>query len=154
MANITEAEIRKIVENIIKGNQSATKAAYTSTEYNGRKLIGIYSDMNEAIDAAERGYYAVRQMTVEQREKIIDEIRRLTLAEAPIMAEMGVAETGMGRVDHKKLKHILVAEKTPGTEDIVSEAKTGDNGLTLTEMAPFGVVGAITPSTNPQHQPL
>ena len=149
MANITEAEIRKIVENIIKGNQSATKAAYTSTEYNGRKLIGIYSDMNEAIDAAERGYYAVRQMTVEQREKIIDEIRRLTLAEAPIMAEMGVAETGMGRVDHKKLKHILVAEKTPGTEDIVSEAKTGDNGLTLTEMAPFGVVGAITPSTNP-----
>ena len=149
MANITEAEIRKIVENIIKGNQSATKAAYTSTEYNGRKLVGIYSDMNEAIDAAERGYYAVRQMTVEQREKIIDEIRRLTLAEAPIMAEMGVAETGMGRVDHKKLKHILVAEKTPGTEDIVSEAKTGDNGLTLTEMAPFGVVGAITPSTNP-----
>ena len=149
MANITEAEIRKIVENIIKGNQSSTKSAYTSTEYNGRKLIGIYSDMNEAIDAAERGYYAVRQMTVEQREKIIDEIRRLTLAEAPIMAEMGVAETGMGRVDHKKLKHILVAEKTPGTEDIVSEAKTGDNGLTLTEMAPFGVVGAITPSTNP-----
>ena len=149
MANITEAEIRKIVENIIKGTQSNSAAAYTSTEYNGRKLIGVYSDMNEAIDAAERGYHAVRQMTVEQREKIITEIRRLTLAEAPIMAEIGVAETGMGRVDHKRLKHILVAEKTPGTEDIVSEAKTGDNGLTLTEMAPFGVVGAITPSTNP-----
>ena len=28
-------------------------------------------------------------------------------------------------------------------EDIVAEAKTGDSGLTLTEMAPFGVVGAI-----------
>ncbi len=105
--------------------------------------------MNEAIDAAERGYKAVRSMTVEQREKIITEIRRLTIEEAPIMAEMGVAETGMGKVEHKRLKHILVAEKTPGTEDIVSEAKTGDSGLTLTEMAPFGVVGAITPSTNP-----
>ena len=149
MANITEAEIRKIVENIIKGNGAAPSASWTSTEYNGRKLLGIYSDMNEAIDAAEKGYFAVRAMTVEQREKIIEEIRRLTVAEAPIMAEMGVAETGMGRVDHKKLKHLLVAEKTPGTEDIVSEAKTGDNGLTLTEMAPFGVVGAITPSTNP-----
>ena len=148
MANITEAEIRKIVENIIKGS-SAPSASYTSTEYNGRKLIGIYSDMNEAIDAAERGYRAVRAMTVEQREKIITEIRRLTVEEAPIMAEIGVAETGMGKVEHKRLKHILVAEKTPGTEDIVSEAKTGDNGLTLTEMAPFGVVGAITPSTNP-----
>ena len=149
MANITEAEIRRIVENIIKGNAGASATAWTSTAYNGRKLIGIYADMNEAIDAAERGYRAVRAMTVEQREKIITEIRRLTLAEAPIMAEMGVAETGMGKVEHKRLKHILVAEKTPGTEDIVSEARTGDNGLTLTEMAPFGVVGAITPSTNP-----
>ena len=148
MANITEAEIRKIVESIVKGAQSSS-AAYTSTEYAGRRLIGIYSDMNEAIDAAEKGYKAVRAMTVEQREKIITEIRRLTVAEAPIMAEMGVAETGMGRVDHKRLKHLLVADKTPGTEDIVSEAKTGDSGLTLTEMAPFGVVGAITPSTNP-----
>ena len=149
MANITEAEIRKIVENILNGGAKASTANYTSTEYGGRKLIGIYSDMNEAIDAAEKGYRAVRSMTVEQREKIITEIRKLTIAEAPVMAEIGVAETGMGKVEHKKLKHILVAEKTPGTEDIVSEAKTGDNGLTLTEMAPFGVVGAITPSTNP-----
>ncbi len=148
MTNITEAEIRQIVENIIKGNSSPRKK-YTSVSYEGRSLIGIYSDMNEAIDAAERGYRAVRAMTVEQREKIISEIRRLTVEEAPIMAEMGVAETGMGKVEHKRLKHILVAEKTPGTEDIVSEAKTGDSGLTLTEMAPFGVVGAITPSTNP-----
>ena len=150
MANLTEAEIRKIVENILKGSASSSApASFSSTEYEGRKLIGIYADMNEAIDAAEEGYRAVRSMSVEQREKIITEIRRLTLAEAPIMAEIGVAETGMGRVDHKKLKHILVAEKTPGTEDIVSEAKTGDDGLTLTEMAPFGVVGSITPSTNP-----
>lgn len=148
MANITEAEIRQIVENIIKGNSAPAKK-YTSVSYEGRTLLGIYSDMNEAIDAAERGYRAVRSMTVEQREKIITEIRRLTIEEAAVMAEMGVAETGMGKVEHKRLKHILVAEKTPGTEDIVSEAKTGDCGLTLTEMAPFGVVGAITPSTNP-----
>jgi hypothetical protein len=65
------------------------------------------------------------------------------------MAQMGVAETKMGNVPHKTAKHILVADKTPGTEDITSTARTGDNGLTLTEMAPFGVVGAITPSTNP-----
>ncbi len=148
MANISEAEIRKIVENIVRG-MDAPKSGWTSTSYEGRALIGIYSDMNEAIDAAEQGYKAVRAMTVEQREKIITEIRKLTRAEAPIMAKMGVAETKMGRVDHKTAKHILVADKTPGTEDIVAEAKTGDNGLTLTEMAPFGVVGAITPSTNP-----
>ena len=146
---ITESEIRKIVENVIKGVSADTGKKWTSTEYMGRRLIGIYTDMNEAINAAEKGYLAVRAMTVEQREKIITEIRRLTVAEAQVMAEIGVAETGMGKVEHKRLKHLLVAEKTPGTEDIVSEAKTGDCGLTLVEMAPFGVVGAITPSTNP-----
>ena len=149
MATITEAEIRKIVENVIKGVSTGNLNSYSSTEYNGRKLIGIYADMNDAIDAAEKGYKAIRNMTVEQREKIITEIRKLTREEAHIMAEIGVSETGMGKVEHKRLKHLLVADKTPGTEDIVSNAKTGDNGLTLIEMAPFGVVGAITPSTNP-----
>ncbi len=88
-------------------------------------------------------------MSVEQREKIVSEIRKLTREEAEIMAYLGVTETGMGNMEHKRLKHLLVADKTPGTEDIVSEAKTGDNGLTLIEMAPFGIVGSITPSTNP-----
>jgi propionaldehyde dehydrogenase len=99
MANITEAEIRKIVESIIKGTSgSSNNLKYSPTEYDGRKLIGIYADMNDAIDAAERGYKAVRAMTVEQREKIITEIRKLTIAEAPVMAAIGVSETGMGKV--------------------------------------------------------
>ena len=153
MAQITENEIKSIVEKVIgamqTGSAATPKAKWDSTQYNGRKLIGVYSDMNEAIEAANKGYKAVRDMSVEKREKIITEIRRLTREEAHIMAEIGVAETGMGRVDHKTAKHNLVANKTPGTEDIVSTAKTGDNGLTLIEMAPFGVVGAITPSTNP-----
>ncbi len=151
MAEISKADIELIVKQVVNSLGTAPKstAKYTSTEYEGRRLIGIYSDMNEAIAAAGEGYKAVRAMSVEKREEIITAIRELTRKEAPIMAEMGVRETGMGKVEHKKAKHILVADKTPGTEDIVSEAKTGDNGLTLVEMAPFGVVGAITPSTNP-----
>lgn len=149
MATISEAEIRQVVSQVLNNLQSAPTSSWDSTQYGGRKLVGIFDDMNDAIDAANVGYKAVRAMSVEQREKIITEIRRLTREEAPIMAALGVEETGMGRVEHKKAKHLLVADKTPGTEDIVSTAKTGDNGLTLIEMAPFGVVGAITPSTNP-----
>lgn len=151
MAQMTENEIKDIVAKVLGQMQNMKPAEknWDSTQYGGRKFIGIYEDMNEAIDAANRGYKAVRAMSVEEREKIITEIRKLTREEAAIMAQIGVSETGMGRVEHKRLKHILVADKTPGTEDIVSTAKTGDNGLTLIEMAPFGVVGAITPSTNP-----
>lgn len=149
MANITENEIREVVNLVLNKMKNSSTTDWDSTHYGARKYVGIYSDMNDAIAAVQEAYLTVRAMSVEQREAIITEIRRLTKAEAQIMAEIGVAETGMGRVEHKRLKHILVAEKTPGTEDIVSNARTGDNGLTLIEMAPFGVVGSITPSTNP-----
>ena len=149
MANLTEAEIKAVVSQVLNNLQTGSAPDWDSTHYGPRKFAGIYADMNDAIAAAEIGYRAVRAMSVEQREAIITEIRRLTRAEAPIMAKLGVEETGMGRVDHKTAKHNLVADKTPGTEDIVSNAKTGDSGLTLIEMAPFGVVGSITPSTNP-----
>ena len=151
---ISEAQINQIVQSVLKTMPGAEPAKseqrnWDSTQYEGRTFAGIFTDMNTAIAATQEGYKAVRAMSVEKREKIITEIRRLTRAEAPIMAKLGVEETGMGRVDHKIAKHILVADKTPGTEDIQPTARTGDNGLTLIEMAPFGLVGSITPSTIP-----
>ncbi len=151
--NWSQADIERVVKSVLEGlktNGSVSPAkAWDAESYSGRRFIGVYTDMNDAIDAATQGYKAIRAMSLEEREKIIAVIRDLCRSEAPIMAEIGVAETKMGRVAHKIAKHQLVADKTPGTSDIVSAAKTGDYGLTLTEMAPFGVVGSITPSTNP-----
>ena len=135
--NWTDAQIEEVVAAVIKnlnGSAPVKKCGWDSTQYNGRRLIGVYADMNDAIEAATAGYKAVRAMTLEEREKVIANIRELCRKEAPIMANLGVAETKMGRVAHKTAKHILVADKTPGTADIVSQAKTGDHGLTLTEM--------------------
>ena len=150
--NWTEAQIEEIVATVMKGLQGeapAVKDDFCGAGYQGKKYIGVYEDMNDAIDAAEQGYKAIRAMSLEEREKLIAIIRDLCRKEAPTMAALGVAETKMGRVDHKTAKHVLVADKTPGTADIQAQVKTGDYGLTLTEMAPFGVVGSITPSTNP-----
>lgn len=110
---------------------------------------GVFADMNEAIEAAKKAQKYVGRMSMDQRESIISNIRRKTKENAEILARMGVQETGMGNVGHKILKHQLVAEKTPGTEDITTTAWSGDRGLTLIEMGPFGVIGAITPCTNP-----
>ena len=149
--NWTEAQVAELVAKVVAEikAEAPSAASWDATQYNGRKLIGIYTKMEDAIAAAEVGYKAIRAMSVAEREKLITSIRNYCRAEAGTMAALGVAETKMGRVEHKTAKHILVADKTPGTEDIVAEAKTGDYGLTLTERAPFGVVGAITPSTNP-----
>ncbi|MDD3402632.1 MAG: aldehyde dehydrogenase EutE [Hespellia sp.] len=115
---------------------------------------GVFTDMNDAIAAAKKSQKILRNMTMDQKEKIISNIRRKTKENAEIFARMGVEETGMGNVGDKILKHHLVAEKTPGTEDIKTEALSGDRGLTLVEMGPFGVIGAITPCTNPSETVL
>lgn len=110
---------------------------------------GVFPDMDSAIEAAKQAQKKVRIMSMDQREKIITVIRRKTNENAEVLARMAVQETGMGNVGHKILKNHLVAEKTPGTEDITTTAWSGDRGLTLLEMGPFGVIGAITPCTNP-----
>lgn len=110
---------------------------------------GVFTDMNEAIEAAKKSQQIIKRMSMDQREKILSIIRKKTHENAEILARMGVDETGMGNVGDKILKHHLVADKTPGTEDITTVAWSGDRGLTLIEMGPFGVIGAITPCTNP-----
>ncbi len=115
---------------------------------------GVFQDMNAAIEAAKEAQAVVRKMSMDQREKIISIIRRKIRQNAETMARMGVEETGMGNVGDKILKHHLVADKTPGTEDITTTAWSGDRGLTLVEMGPFGVIGAITPCTNPSETVL
>lgn len=136
---IDEKYISRIVESVIQ-NIDVTPS---------KNLKGVFDTMEEALEAVSKAYVQYKSYTVEQREKMIAEIRKLTLAEAEVMAKLGVEETGMGRVSDKIIKHQLVANKTPGTEDLEPRVKTGDQGLTLIEMAPFGVIGSITPSTNP-----
>ncbi len=150
--NWTEAQIEAVIANVIRNLKTDAQTGsvqWDAKGYNGRKFIGVYEDMKDAISAATQGYKAIRAMSLEEREKVISAVRQRTRDEADVMAALGVAETKMGNVPHKTAKHLLVADKTPGTSDIAAQAKTGDFGLTLTEMAPFGVVGSITPSTNP-----
>ena len=137
---VDEKYIREIVANVVSSIANKPQEP---------KQKGVFDTMSEALAAVEVAYKQFRSYSVEQREKMISVIRRLTLEEAAKMAILGVEETGMGRVSDKIIKHQLVANKTPGTEDLSPSVMTGDQGLTLIEMAPFGVIGSITPSTNP-----
>ena len=143
---VTEQELQEIVRSVLSQMNGLRPSEQEET--------GIYDTMEEAIEAASRAQKEIRRMPLEFREKIISNIRKLTLENLQPLAEMGVAETKMGNVGHKIIKHRLVAEKTPGTEDLSTIAWSGDRGLTLVEQGPFGVIGAITPSTNPSETVL
>ena len=142
---VDEKYISRIVEDVIR--------QMDKTGTVGRQK-GVFDTMSEALEAVQKAYKQYCSYTVAQREEMISNIRRLILEEAETMAKLGVEETGMGRVSDKIIKHQLVAKKTPGTEDLEPRVITGDDGLTLIEMAPFGVIGSITPSTNPSETVL
>jgi acyl-CoA reductase-like NAD-dependent aldehyde dehydrogenase len=83
------------------------------------------------------------------RTAIIEAVRASMLDHAEQLARMALHETHLGRLEDKIAKNRLVASKAPGPEDLEVEAVTGDEGMMVTEFAPFGVVASITPVTNP-----
>jgi acyl-CoA reductase-like NAD-dependent aldehyde dehydrogenase len=110
---------------------------------------GIFPAIDDAVAAATRAFERYRLTGLQGRKAIVGAIRASMLEQAERLAEMAVAETGLGRVADKVVKNRLVATRTPGPEDLELEAVTGDEGMMVTEFAPFGVVAAITPTTNP-----
>ncbi len=110
---------------------------------------GIFRTVDAAVAAARSAFEAYRSMGLGKRHDIINAIRASMRAKSRELAEAAHLETGLGRAEDKVLKNLLVTEKTLGPEDLEPTTWTGDQGLTITEFAPFGVIGAITPTTNP-----
>ncbi|MCD6117787.1 aldehyde dehydrogenase EutE [bacterium] len=112
-------------------------------------LSGIFSKINEAVAAAGQAQRQLMQLSLAKRNEIIKNIRLKMSEHAEELARKAHEETGLGRVEDKILKNKLVIEKTPGTEILTTQAYSGDRGLMLMELAPYGIIGAITPVTNP-----
>lgn len=111
--------------------------------------LGLYDTPDQAVEAARRGFEANEKASLELREKMIRAMREVTRKHVRELAQFAAEETGLGRPEDKVGKNLLVVEKTPGTEILRPVCWTGDNGLTITERAPYGVILAVTPCTNP-----
>ncbi len=110
---------------------------------------GVFGTVNEAIAAAKKAQEKYEELSLEMRRKVIEGIRCGMRPLIKEYAQAALDETGMGRFEDKVAKLTLAINKTPGVEDLRTEAETGDNGMTLYELSAYGVIGAITPSTNP-----
>ncbi len=110
---------------------------------------GIHRSIDAAVHAARRAFESYRDMGLESRRTIVEAMRAAMLREGERLAYMAHAETGLGRPEDKVQKNLLVTTRTPGPEDLEPQAVTGDGGMMVTEYAPYGVIGSITPTTNP-----
>ena len=152
--DISSQEIEAIVKQVLAGmggaQTSAAPAAYTAAPGGAAGDRGVFENVDDAVEAAwkaQRDWAA--NYKIEDRQRIIEAIRRCARAHVEEWCHKIVEETGMGRYEDKVEKHLAVINKTPGPECLTTEAKSGDAGLMLEEYAPFGVICSITPTTNP-----
>jgi acyl-CoA reductase-like NAD-dependent aldehyde dehydrogenase len=140
--NLTEADIRAIVENTVK-------SVLTGGAQKPESGCWLCDTAEEAIASAKKAQQELMLLSLEKRGQLIDAMRKAATENVRYLSELANQETGYGKVEDKVLKNKLAIEKTPGIEDLEAQAFSGDYGLTLVERAPFGVIGSITPSTNP-----
>jgi acyl-CoA reductase-like NAD-dependent aldehyde dehydrogenase len=149
MTKLTEHDVEAIARRIVAELEPRTNPGGREDVAPAGPGLGIFATVDEAARAASVAQPAFVALPLKVRAKIIADIRTTMLENCEALARAAWEETGLGRVEDKVVKNRLVTEKTPGLEDLEPTTVTGDHGLTLTEPAPFGVIGAITPVTNP-----
>lgn len=139
----TEALIKSVVEQVL-----AQMGQSNGCTAGSRGRYGIFTDVNEAVAAAREAFEQLSERTMEDRKRIIDHIRRISIEQSVELGTMEMEETQIGRLEHKIEKLKTLGQRTPGVEFMRSEVFSGDHGLAVIEHAPFGVIGAITPVTH------
>ena len=121
------------------------KSSAASVALRGKS--GVFQDANEACAAAQEAYLQLKQKGVEARRKIEDIVKTLATKNAEAWGKIELEETKIGRLDHKIAK-LQIIKLVPGVDWLRPDGRSGDHGITLEEYTPFGVVGAVTPSTH------
>lgn len=147
---MNESDIQRIIDRVMKevGQVPPVPLQHTAVPVTTGQ-DGIFPTLDEAVAAAKIAFQQLNQLPLEIRKHMVAHMRQAGREHAQVLAELAQSESGMGRVEDKVLKNILNADKTQGTEALEPMAWSGDGGLTLTEWAPYGLIGALTPSTNP-----
>ncbi len=158
MPQLSDADIQAIIARV-KGRVAAgdigarTGPALRAADDIERDDIelgeGVFDSVDDAVRAAAAAFRAYQGLGLDRRKVIVAAIRDAMRRENEHLAYLARHETGLGRAEDKILKNQLVIDRTPGPEDLEPKVVTGDRGMMVTEYAPYGVVGAITPTTNP-----
>lgn len=161
MRTVNEALIRDVVAEVLgrlgkaetvgappaAASPAPTASPARSIGASGGRRFGVFSDASEACTAAHAAYRQLSEAGVAGRRKVIELIKGICTANAREWGRIELEETRIGRLDHK-IEKLEGLRGVPGVEFLHPYGLSGDHGITLEEYAPFGVVGAITPSTH------
>src|SRR3989475_2458200 len=162
MSTINESLIRDVVNEVLGrlGGAPAPKTsapaqptcccngqAHSSARPGLRGKFGVFQDANEACAAAHEAFLQLQQKGVAARRKIEEIVKTFADKNAAEWGRLELEETKIGRLDHK-IEKLQIIKLVPGVDWLRPDGHSGDHGITLEEYTPFGVVGAVTPSTH------
>jgi aldehyde dehydrogenase len=143
---IDETLIRNVVQQVLARLGPDGVAGSNGNGHEGR--FGLFTCVDSAVAAAREAFERLSTMTIADRRRIIDHIRRISIEQCVELGTMEMEETKVGRLAHKIEKLKTLGERALGVEFLRSEVFSGDHGLAVIEHAPFGVIGAVTPVTH------
>ncbi|MBV8606329.1 MAG: aldehyde dehydrogenase EutE [Singulisphaera sp.] len=149
---MTEDLIRTVVQQVLSQMQmgGSVPATRGDGEVAARRpgTLGVYPTADAAVTAAAAAFEQYRRRPLGDRKKAVACIRTICVDQAEELGRREFEETGIGRLDHKIAKLRDVIPLIPGVESLRTDNDSGDDGISLTDYTPFGVLGAITPVTH------
>jgi aldehyde dehydrogenase len=144
--NVTEELVRNVVQEVLAHMRNGKPAPVSG---NGQaRRWGVFDDVEEAVAAAVKAQHEFERRGLDDRRKAVACVRKVCVDRAEELGRDEFEETKIGRLAHKIEKLVVCGERIPGVEFLRTECVSGDKGVTLTEYAPFGVIGAVTPVTH------
>lgn len=108
--------------------------------------------VKDVVEKARQAFDEISDYSQEQIDKLVYEVGKIIYQNAEVLAEEAVAETGLGRVDHKIAKN---TDTPAGMWDYMKDKKSvgiineiPESGL-IEVAHPVGVIAAVVPATNP-----
>ena len=143
--SVDKKQVEQIVEQVMeKLAASGPTAALSSPD---EDALGVFDEMEGAIQAAVTAHQQVVQVPLAIRGKMIQAIRDVGWANREEYAKMEFEETDLGSESGSILK-MEAACGVPGFEEIQPEVFTGDQGVTINERIPVGMIASINAVTN------
>jgi len=146
---IDEALVRSVVEQVVKafGRNGAVSTGSGPAIVAPSRRPGVFQDAAAACAAAAVAQKQLAEKGVAARAKVVEIVKTLATQNAAEWGKFEFAETKIGRLDHK-IEKLQIVKLVPGVEWLHPDARSGDNGITLEEYTPFGVIAAILPMTH------
>jgi len=144
----TDEIVRTVVSQVLSRMRNGSAPASPGRNGHGSTQRGVFTDVNAAVAASVEAQRQFERRGLEDRRKATACIRKICTEQAEQLGREELEETQIGKLKHKIEKLKVIADRIPGVEFLRTEAFSGENGISLQEYAPFGVIGVITPVTH------